>query len=253
MIGGGALDTRGLGRLLLLGVLWGATFPITRLGIEAGAPPFLLVTIVLFRAAAVTGVVAAVARDPFPSSKDLLLCLGIGAGVIGVANLTLFWGEQYSTGGIAAIVFATAPFISTVASFRPGTSVGLGPLQAAGPVLGLLGVVVLAVPSTGALVVSSGWGIGGLFVGAAAQGVRAVCVARWRPAGVDRDGVFPSSSPEVVWPECPSSHWLHPRCGSRWGPRPYSRSFTWPWSAEPSVGRSFSRSFIGRARSAPTR
>ncbi len=94
-----------------LGVLWGATFPIARLGIDAGANPFFLVTVDLVPATALLGTVSAVTGAPRPSRREAERSLALGALLIGGINLPLFWGEPYATGGAAAIVYATAPLV----------------------------------------------------------------------------------------------------------------------------------------------
>lgn len=171
-----------LPRLVVLGILWGATFPISRLGVDAGASPFLLVTIAFAIAAAVTAPVAALRRSPFPSGRSIAESAGVGALLIGGINLPLFWGERFATGGVASIVYATAPMVSLGFVAMLGTGERVGQRGAFALVLGLAGVAVLALASGGAAI-SSAWGLASFAVGAVCQGAGAVTLGRLRPRG----------------------------------------------------------------------
>ena len=171
-----------LPRLVLLGVLWGATFPISRLGVDAGASPFVLVTIAFAVAAAVTAPVAAALRSPFPSGRSLAESAGVGALLIGGINLPLFWGERFATGGVASIVYATAPMVSVAFVALLGTGERVGRRGGVALALGLGGVAVLALASGGAAI-SSPWGLVSFGVGAVCQGAGAVTLGRLRPRG----------------------------------------------------------------------
>ena len=169
-------------RLVLLGVIWGATFPIARLGVTTGADPFLLVTVAFAIAAVVTAPLAALSRTPFPSARRLLESAGVGALLIGGINLPLFWGERYATGGAASVVYACAPLVSVacVALWGAGERIGRRAALALG--LGLTGVLVLALASGGAAITSV-WGLVAFGVGAICQGSGAVILGRLRPSG----------------------------------------------------------------------
>jgi len=169
-------------RLVLLGVLWGATFPVSRLGVLAGANPFLLVTIAFGIAAAVTAPIAALRRSPFPTGRSLAASAGVGALLIGGINLPLFWGERYATGGVASIVYATAPMVSLGFVMALGAGEHVGRRRGFALVLGVAGVAVLALASGGA-VVTNPWGLVAFALGAVCQGVGAVTLRRLRPRG----------------------------------------------------------------------
>jgi probable blue pigment (indigoidine) exporter len=183
--GGGATPgTPGsaVGRLVLLGVIWGATFPIARLGVATGADPFLLVTVAFAIAAVVTAPLAAATRTPFPSGRRLLESSGAGALLIGGINLPLFWGERYATGGAASVVYACAPLVSVACVALAGSGERIGRRAALALGLGLAGVLVLALASGGAAVTSV-WGLVAFGVGATCQGSGAVVLGRLRPSG----------------------------------------------------------------------
>jgi drug/metabolite transporter (DMT)-like permease len=163
-------------------VLWGATFPISRLGVEAGANPFVLVTVAFGVAVVVTAPVAAAARSRWPSGRSLAESAGVGALLIGGINLPLFWGERFATGGVASIVYATSPMVSLACLALLGGGARVGRRGAFALALGLAGVAVLALASGGAAVASA-WGLVAFGVGAVCQGVGAVALGRLRPAG----------------------------------------------------------------------
>lgn len=177
----------GISLLLGLGVLWGLTFPFSRLGIAGGGSPFVLVSINLFFATAVMVPVARFSRTPLPPRRALAQSLGIGALLIGGINLPLFWGEQFATGGAASIVYATAPAISLGILLVLGT-VRLRAVPAIALVLGLLGVIVLALAAGGKGPITNLWALGAFAIGAVCQGTGAVLIARLKPQGEDRWG-----------------------------------------------------------------
>lgn len=171
-----------LALLLVLGVLWGATFPISRLGVETGANPFLLVAIAFGLAAAASAPMAAARRARLPAGRTLLQSAGIGALLIAGINLPLYWGERFATGGAASIVYATAPMLSLGFALALGTGERIGRRAVVALVLGVAGVAVLAIAS-GSAAVRSVWGLAAFGLGATCQGAGAVALGRVRPQG----------------------------------------------------------------------
>ncbi len=177
-----------LGLLGTLGVVWGLTFPIARLGIVSGTDPFLLVALDGLLAAAVSLPFAVTSREARPPARRLAVSAALGALMIGGINLPLFWGERLATGGAASIVYATSPAISFgwLLLLRHG-----GPpraAQIAALAAGLGGVLALSVGAGGGGPVSDPWVLGAFALGAVCQGTGAVLVGRLRPAGEGRWG-----------------------------------------------------------------
>ena len=168
--------------LLVLGVLWGATFPISRLGVEAGANPFLLVAIAFGLAAAASAPMAAARRARMPAGRTLLQSAGIGALLIAGINLPLYWGERFATGGAASVVYAIAPLLRLGVAFALGSGERLGRRGVLALLLGVAGVAVLAIAS-GSAAVRSVWGLAAFGLGATCQGAGAVALGRARPQG----------------------------------------------------------------------
>lgn len=182
------LSRRALLQLGLLAVIWGATFPVARVAIAQGAPPFLLVAVDFLVAGGAMAAFSAAAREARPSFGTLGTSALLGMLLIGGINLLLFWGIQFTTGGVASIVFATAPLLSLGAAVLLGRREPISPRSAAALAIGLAGVVLLGVVTSGARVVTNPIGIVALAGGAACQGVGASLVARYRPSGETRWG-----------------------------------------------------------------
>ena len=173
----------GIPQLLLLGVVWGITFPVAHVGVAAGANPILLVGLDFLVAALGMTPVVLLRHSGRPPARSLLQSAGLGALLIAGINLPLYWGLQYATGGAASIVYATSPILSLLALWGFGSRTGLHARQLLALAIGLAGVVVLGVgPSNAALAV----GVAALLafvLGASCQGVGAVLVGRARPHG----------------------------------------------------------------------
>ncbi len=179
----------GVPQLLLLGLVWGATFPIAREGVAAGANPFLLVALDLLLAAAVMGAIAVGTRTPWPPLRKAVQSAGLGALLIAGINLPLYWGLQGATGGAASIVYATSPIVSLVFLWGIGSSVEVRRRQLAALAIGLGGVVLLGAATSGSAAALGVAAIAAFALGAACQGVGAVMVGRTRPKGEDHSGL----------------------------------------------------------------
>jgi len=174
--------------LASLGVIWGITFPVSHLGVSAGANPFWLFVVDAGVATGVMAVVAAVLGGPRPGLRSALLSAGSGALLIGGINLPLFWGEQFATGGAASIVYACSPAVSFGVLLFLRHHTPLRGLQAIGLALGIMGVSVLALGAGGHAAISNPWAMGAFGLGATCQGIGAVLVGRLKPHGEDRWG-----------------------------------------------------------------
>jgi drug/metabolite transporter (DMT)-like permease len=172
-----------VGELALLGLLWGVTFPVARVAIDAGANPFLLVALDLLLAAAVLAPVAWLRGGPRPPARSLLQSAGLGALLIAGINLPLNWGLQYATGGTASIVYATSPLVSLAALALLGAPVALPRRQAAALGLGLFGVILLGIGSMGGSLFVALAAFAAFGIGAACQGIGSVLEGRARPQG----------------------------------------------------------------------
>ncbi|HTT45119.1 MAG TPA: EamA family transporter [Thermoplasmata archaeon] len=153
--------------LLAASVVWGAAYVFIRQGIVLGASPLAFAAVRYLLSAVGFVALAAARREAFPSRQAILVSAGIGGIlIIGLYGGFLYWGEQYTTGGYAAVLASTAPLLTVAFGFSLLSGERLGWLGLSGMAVGFVGAVVLVLPQ---LVGSSALGSwqGPLFVLAA--------------------------------------------------------------------------------------
>jgi probable blue pigment (indigoidine) exporter len=136
--------------LILLGALWGSAFPVIRAGIVAGAPPLVFAAVRYAVAAAIFVPLAVLSRTPLPARSTMLPVALYGGGlIVGLYGSLLYLGEQSTSGGLAAVLAASAALWSAVIGypllprerFRRGEVFGL--------LVGFAGVAALVLPDLG--------------------------------------------------------------------------------------------------------
>ncbi|MCI4365017.1 MAG: EamA family transporter [Thermoplasmata archaeon] len=138
---------RDLGLLLLLGGVWGAAFPIIRLGLLAGASPLPFAAIRMVLASATVALVAAASRERLPSWRALGLSALWGGGFMvgGYAGL-LYWGEATTPGGLSAVLIASVPLWSAIVAYYLLPAERFRRIGTAGIIIGFGGVTLLFLP-----------------------------------------------------------------------------------------------------------
>jgi len=128
---------------LLLCLIWGTTWLFIKLGLE-DLPPLTFAGIRFVIATAIVFALIAIRRISLPSRKRDWILLA----VTGVLSFTLnyglvFWGEQYITSGLAALLQSTLPAFGLIIAhfYLPGERMTL--LKTLGVVLGVFGVGVI--------------------------------------------------------------------------------------------------------------
>lgn len=136
-----------LALLLSLGAIWGSAFVVIRAGILAGATPILFAAIRFVIAAGAMALIAFVARERRPSLRTMAPATLLG-GVLMMAGYAafLYWGEQYSSGGLATVLTATSPLLSALVAVPLLPEERLGRWGVIGVVVGFLGIGVLFSP-----------------------------------------------------------------------------------------------------------
>jgi probable blue pigment (indigoidine) exporter len=187
-VGAPRLTSLDVGLLAALAVLWGSAYIFIREGILLGAAPLLFAAVRYVLSAAAFAVLAAVRRDAWPERRALLLSAGIGGVfIIGLYGGLLYWGEQYTSGGYASVLAATAPILTVVIAYSLLPAERLSPLALVGLAIGFVGAVVLVGPAL--LGSPIGTWPGPLFVLAAFLAT-AIGTVLLRRIGVGRQGLW---------------------------------------------------------------
>jgi drug/metabolite transporter (DMT)-like permease len=128
--------------LILCGI-WGSTWLFIKLGLEA-LPPFTFAGIRFVIACAIIFSIILIRRIPLPKARaDWILLVITGILSFGFNYGLVFWGEQYISSGLAALLQATLPAFGLVfAHFHlPGERLSWA--RIGGVVLGVCGVGVV--------------------------------------------------------------------------------------------------------------
>jgi len=137
---------------LTLCAIWGSTWLAIKLGLR-DLPPITFAGIRFALAGAVLFAIIWLSRARLPRSRREWVLLGYtGLLSITVNYALVFWGEQYISSGLAALLSATVPLFGLPLAHRYLQSEPLTLWKAVGVVLGVLGV---------AIVFSGELGIGG--------------------------------------------------------------------------------------------
>lgn len=137
----------GIGLLAVTSVVWGAAYVFIRSGIEAGAAPLAFAASRYVLAAALFAAIALGTRAPSPARGRLTVSGAVGGVlVIGLYGGLLYWGEQFTTGGYAALLASTAPLWTVGSGVILLAQERLGRLGLLGIGIGFGGSVVLVLP-----------------------------------------------------------------------------------------------------------
>jgi drug/metabolite transporter (DMT)-like permease len=128
---------------LFLCCIWGSTWLFIKLGLK-DLPPLTFAGIRFVIAAIILLVIIAVRRVPLPNKRrDLLLLALTGVLSFSLNYGLVFWGEQYITSGLAALLQSTLPAFGLIIAhyYLPGERMTLPKI--AGVLLGVFGVGVI--------------------------------------------------------------------------------------------------------------
>lgn len=133
--------------LVVLAVVWGSAYIFIREGIVLGASPLLFAAIRYAITAVIFGGIAWAHRESFPPRRALLVSASVGGiFIIGLYGGLLFWGEQYTTGGFASALSATAPILTVAFAYSLLPAERFSAVALGGIALGIVGTVVLVFP-----------------------------------------------------------------------------------------------------------
>ncbi|MCG3119243.1 MAG: putative inner membrane transporter YedA [bacterium] len=152
---------------LALCMIWGSTWLFIKLGLR-DLPPFTFVGLRFLLASSILGLVIYFRKIPLPKDRrdwrfmawTGFLCFTVNYGLV-------FWGEQYISSGLAALLNATMPFFGMLIAHHFLPTERITPVKIGGVVLGTAGVGLifsnqLRLQGTLALLASSGIVVGAL-------------------------------------------------------------------------------------------
>lgn len=133
--------------LLLLVVMWGTSFMVTRIALDV-VPPATVVTLRLAIGAAVLTAIARLLALPLPRQPRLWLHFTVLA-IIGFALpfLLITWGQQRIDSGLAGVLMAVMPVATLLLAHFLVEDERMTPRRAAGFAFGFVGIVVLTGPA----------------------------------------------------------------------------------------------------------
>ena len=128
---------------LLLCLIWGSTWLFIKLGLE-DLPPFIFAGIRFVIAVSILFVIIKLRGLSLPRDRSSWLLLAVTGVLAFTCNYGLvFWGEQYVTSGLAALLQATIPAFGLVMAhfYLPGERMTFAKIL--GVVMGVAGVAVV--------------------------------------------------------------------------------------------------------------
>lgn len=170
---------RSIGLFALLAVFWGTTYVAIEVGLET-LPPLWFVALRFDIAAVVLlGYVLLRSTQPLPQTRGDWTAVAISAFfIIGVNNALLFVGQQYTTSGIAAIVYSLVP-ITTAASVALLLERGrIDTVGLIGIAVGLVGVGLVAQPDPNNLTGGVTFGVGLISIAVVSISIGSVLLRR---------------------------------------------------------------------------
>ena len=129
---------------VLLGFFWGSSYLFIKIGVDAGLPPFTLITLRLLFGFVLLAAVVAIAREPLPRDpKTYGHLIVMGAVNIAIPFSLITWAELTVDSALAAILTAPVPlFVIVIAAiFLRDERITINRL--AGLAVGFVGVAIL--------------------------------------------------------------------------------------------------------------
>lgn len=128
-------------------LIFGTTFLAIKIGVDAGVPPFIFAGTRFMVAGLLIILTLRLTRQGIRLSRQELQDTAfVGFTMTTVLFATLYWGEQYISSGLAALLAATAPMIVGAVQWKLGSE-GLFGCKLTGLCLGLFGVGAAVFPS----------------------------------------------------------------------------------------------------------
>ena len=128
---------------LLLCLIWGSTWLFIKLGLE-DLPPLTFAGIRFIIASLILLGLLKIKRQTLPTSgRDWMLLAVVGVMAFSLNYGLLFWGEQYISSGLAALLQATSPAFGLVIAHFYLPEEKMSPAKIIGVLIGVVGVGVI--------------------------------------------------------------------------------------------------------------
>ncbi|QHS17747.1 DMT family transporter [haloarchaeon 3A1-DGR] len=159
----------------LLAVLWGGSFVAIEIGLEYFPPLLFAGARYAIAGAIVLGYAVAVGTRWIPRTRTEWSSIAVtGVLVIAVYHAFLYVGELYVSGAVAAVIVSLSPVLTAAFAAVLLPNERVGPVEVGGFLIGILGVAMIASPSTEGLVSAELIGVGLVLASAAAFALGAV-------------------------------------------------------------------------------
>ncbi|GAA1934283.1 DMT family transporter [Microbacterium aoyamense] len=136
-------------QFVLCGIVWGSSFLFMKVALT-GISPAQVAWSRLVLGGLTLGLFVALRRDPLPRRLKIWLHMTVLAISFCVVPFLLFsWAQQHVTSGLASIYNATTPIMTAVMAWAVFRVEKLKPVQIAGILVGILGVMVIIAPWQG--------------------------------------------------------------------------------------------------------
>lgn len=129
---------------LVLCCIWGSTWLFIKIGLANHLPPLTFAGIRFIIAFIILAIIIGVRRITLPrAGRDWLLLAVSGVLAFSLNYGLVFWGEQYSSSGLAALLQSTLPAFGLIIAhyYLPGEP--MTPAKIAGVTMGVIGVGVV--------------------------------------------------------------------------------------------------------------
>ena len=139
-------STSTLVQFLLTGIVWGSSFLFIAIALT-GISPTQVVAGRLTLGALTLGAIVALRRERLPRSAKIWAHMTIVSLTFSVVPFLLFaWAQQYVSSGLASIYNATTPLMTALMAWAVFRIEKLSPMQIAGLLVGIAGVMVIIAP-----------------------------------------------------------------------------------------------------------
>ena len=127
---------------LMLCIIWGSTWLGIKMGLQ-DSPPILSAGLRFLIASGILYLFAQIKGIAFKKSREKFKHIFLPGFLYFLSYAFIYWGEQYISSGLMAILFSTLPFFVALFAFFLLKNENLGFWRIFGLILGFLGIVII--------------------------------------------------------------------------------------------------------------